>query len=240
MAPSPLLAHLLNSNWRAYERHVTEVKIKQSIVTCCLCSTASCLEADERRSLKSVICSNCSHASCADCVIKSEVFTKLDRLRHHVKPQDRLRYSFGFYCDRCGASNKVIPQLQHKDEPLSASNSSQKLRPRTYANEYYVDFTWRKCRWCDQRCHLKCLLYRIKPWEQPEAPPTSVKRARREYDAHTRNIKARLAKGTPSSPLALFALTPPELPLETVSSSSSHILSDSLTLEELDTLEYGL
>ncbi|KAK7734432.1 hypothetical protein SLS57_000126 [Botryosphaeria dothidea] len=150
-----------------------------------------------------------------------------------------MKYSFGFYCDGCGASNKVTPQLQPKDTNSSTAEPFRQLRPRQSAKEFYVDFTWRRCRWCEQRCHTKCLLYRIKIWEPAEAPIKSPKRARREFDDHTRNVKARAAKG-PTSPLALFASTPTDPPSEDDFSSSSERTTYSPTLEDLETLEYGM
>lgn len=239
MACSPLLGGVLNSKWRAYEHHVTEVKIKNTTATCCLCCQPSFLDTDENRSLKSAVCA-CAHPLCANCHVASDVFTQIKGLRHHVPGKDRFRYSHGFYCDGCGASNKVPPLLQLNDTASSAANTTRQLRSRAADKDWFVDFTWSTCRCCARRCHERCFLYRIKPWEQPQDPVRSPKRNRREYDTHTRAVRTRLASGAPTSPLARPALTPDEIDSDESASCSSQATHGSLTLEEMETLEYGM
>ncbi|KAL1638550.1 hypothetical protein SLS58_008879 [Diplodia intermedia] len=231
---SPLLRDLLNSNWQAYENHLTDVKIKRTTVTCCLCRAQPSLDTDDRRSLKSAVCP-CTHPLCATCYVRSDVFTQLNGFRHPIAASDRFQYSYGFYCDRCGASNKVTPVLHPR-----TADSSRRLRPRPPPKEWTVDFTWRKCRWCKQRCHEKCMLYRIKPWEQVSEAGKSPRRNRKDYDFHASGIKARIAAGYPTSPLALYALTPNDVDSDDATCSSTPTTSRSHTAEEIETLEYAM
>ncbi|OJD31122.1 surface antigen-like protein [Diplodia corticola] len=224
---SPLLGDLLNSKRQAYEKHLTDVKLKRTAVTCCLCRAQSHLDTDDRRSLKSVVCP-CTHPLCASCPIRSDVLTQLNGFRHPIAARDRLRHSYGFYCDSCGASNKVPPVLQPR-----TADSPRRLRAGPPAKEWTVDFTWRKCRWCELRCHEKCLLYCIKRWEQLSEASRSPRRNRKDYDYHANAIKARIAAGHPTSPLALYTSAPDDV-------GSNDAASPSLTAEEIETLEYGM
>ncbi|KAF4536685.1 Surface antigen-like protein [Lasiodiplodia theobromae] len=236
---SPLLGDLLNSKRKAYEQHLTEVKIKRTAITCCLCRAQSHLDTDHRRSLKSVICV-CTHPLCACCPVCSDVFTQLKGFRHHIAASDRFLYSYGFYCDGCGASNKVTPLLQPRATPPSTPDSSHRLRPRPPTKEWTVDFTWRRCRWCEQRCHEKCLMYRIQPWEHVSEASRSPKRSRKDYDNHSSDIKARIATGHPTSPLALYTTASDDYDSDDSTCSSTHTTSRSLTAEEIETLEYAM